>query len=139
MLRKLAAPIVLLLCILCFNESLHAQANSNAANKLYQKAMAAFENYHFEEGVKLLQTSIEKDNLYLDSYIALFEYFIDHKKNREAIQIFESGSTKNPGYFNNLFVKYATAYASIGNYPKALSLLKSQYEALPSNLKSKAG
>ena len=138
MLRKLAAPIVLLLCILCFNVSLHAQANTNAANKLYQKAMVAFENYHFEEGVKFLQTSIEKDNHYLDSYIALFEYFIDHKKNREAIQIFESGYIKEPSYFNNLFVKYATAYASIGNYPKALSLLKSQYEALPSNLKSKA-
>ena len=92
MLRKLAFPFLLLLCTLCFKEGLYAQANTNAANKLYNKAMAAFENFHFEEGVTLLNTSIEKDSNYLDSYSALFEYYIDHKKNREAIIL----EKKNP-------------------------------------------
>ncbi len=138
MLRKLALSIVLIISILFFNERLHAQANTNAANKLYNKAMAAFENYNFEEGIQFLNTSIEKDTNYLDSYIALFQYYVDHKKNNEAIQVFEKAFIKDPGYFNNLNLKYATAYATIGNYHKALNILKSQYESLPSNLKPKA-
>lgn len=138
MLRKLAFPFLLLLCTLCFKEGLYAQANTNAANKLYNKAMAAFENFHFEEGVTLLNTSIEKDSNYLDSYSALFEYYIDHKKNREAIQVFERAAIKDPSYFTPFYVKYATAYASIGNYTKALSILQSRYENLPSNLQQKA-
>ncbi len=138
MLRKLAFPFLLLLCTLCFKEGLYAQANTNAANKLYNKAMAAFENFHFEEGVTLLNTSIEKDSNYLDSYSALFEYYIDHKKNREAIQVFERAAIKDPSYFTPFYVKYATAYASIGNYTKALSILQSRYENLPSNLQHKA-
>jgi outer membrane protein OmpA-like peptidoglycan-associated protein len=109
--------------------------NNNAAQKLYAKAIKAFDEKNYNEGIDLLNASIKKDSNFSDSYISLFQAYLDLKQKKEAIIAFEKVIPKDSLSCLPYFIKYATAYASIGDYNKASAILKSIANNLPSYLK----
>ena len=126
--------LALFLFILGFNffciSNVQAQSNS-AAQKLFEKAVTAIDNHEFPEAVEFLNESIQKDSNYIDSYITLFQVYVDLKKNENAIAIFEKAISIDSASCAPYFVKYANTYASLGNYKKANDLLNKIKEGLP--------
>ena len=126
--------LALFLFILGFNffciSNVQAQSNS-AAQKLFEKAVTAIDNHEFPEAVEFLNESIQKDSNYIDSYITLFQVYVDLKKNENAITIFEKAISIDSASCVPYFVKYANTYASLGNYKKANDLLYKIKEGLP--------
>ena len=122
--------------LFCCTVSAIAQ-NEAAAKKYYDKAIESIENKNFEESIPLLQTSLEKDSNYLYSYLTLFQVYLDLKQVNNAIAIFEKGFSKDPASFLPYSVKYATAYASLGNYQKAFDILNPLRNNAPNYLKQK--
>lgn len=110
--------------------SVQAQNNS-AAQKLFEKAVTAIDNHEYPEAVEFLNESIQKDSNYIDSYITLFQVYVDLKKNENAIAIFEKAISIDSASCAPYFVKYANTYASLGNYKKANDLLNKIKEGLP--------
>jgi outer membrane protein OmpA-like peptidoglycan-associated protein/tetratricopeptide (TPR) repeat protein len=123
-----------LLC--CCTISAIAQ-NEAAAKKQYDKAIESIDNKNFEESISLLQTSLEKDSNYLYSYLTLFQVYLDLKQVSNAIAIFEKAFPKDRTSFQPYIVKYATAYASLGNYQKAFDILNPLRNSAPNYLKQK--
>ena len=109
--------------------------NNSAAQKLYDKAIRAFDNKAYNEGIDLLNASLKKDSNYTDSYISLFQAYLELKEKKKAIDVFEKAIPKDSLSCLPYFVKYATAYASIGDYKKADDILKSIATNVPSYLK----
>jgi outer membrane protein OmpA-like peptidoglycan-associated protein len=109
--------------------------NNTAAQKLYNKAIRAFDNKVYNEGIDLLNASIKKDSNFTDSYISLFQAYLELKEKKNAIDAFEKAISKDSLSCLPYFVKYATAYASIGDFNKASSILKSISNQLPSYLR----
>jgi outer membrane protein OmpA-like peptidoglycan-associated protein/tetratricopeptide (TPR) repeat protein len=126
--------LALFLFIMGFNffciSNVQAQNNS-AAQKLFEKAVAAIDNHEYPEAVEFLNESIQKDSNYIDSYITLFQVYVDLKKNENAIAIFEKAISIDSASCAPYFVKYANTYASLGNYKKANDLLNTIKEGLP--------
>ena len=126
--------LALFLFILGFNffyiSNVQAQNNS-AAQKLFEKAVTAIDNHEYPEAVEFLNESIQKDSNYIDSYITLFQVYVDLKKNENAITIFEKAISIDSASCVPYFVKYANTYASLGNYKKANDLLNKIKEGLP--------
>ena len=126
--------LALFLFILGFNffyiSNVQAQNNS-AAQKLFEKAVNAIDNHEYPEAVEFLNESIQKDSNYIDSYITLFQVYVDLKKNENAITIFEKAISIDSASCAPYFVKYANTYASLGNYKKANDLLNTIKEGLP--------
>ena len=126
--------LALFLFILGFNffyiSNVQAQNNS-AAQKLFEKAVTAIDNHEYPEAVEFLNESIQKDSNYIDSYITLFQVYVDLKKNENAIAIFEKAISIDSASCAPYFVKYANTYASLGNYKKANDLLNKIKEGLP--------
>jgi outer membrane protein OmpA-like peptidoglycan-associated protein/tetratricopeptide (TPR) repeat protein len=105
--------------------------NNTAAQKLYDKAIRAFDNKAYNEGIDLLNASIKKDSNFTDSYISLFQAFLELKEKKNAINAFEKAISKDSLSCLPYFVKYATAYASIGDFKKTDAILKSIANNLP--------
>lgn len=122
--------------LFCCTMSAIAQ-NEAAAKKYYDKAIESIDNRNFEESISLLQTSLEKDSNYLYSYLTLFQVYLDLKQMNNAITIFEKGIPKDTTSFLPYCVKYATAYASLGNYQKAFDILNPLRNNAPNYLKQK--
>jgi outer membrane protein OmpA-like peptidoglycan-associated protein len=109
--------------------------NNAAAQKLYNKAIKAFDEKNYIDGIDLLNASINKDSNFSDSYISLFQAFLDLKQKQNAIDAFEKAIPKDSLNCLPYFVKFADAYASIGNYQKADQILNSISNNLPSYLR----
>lgn len=109
--------------------------NNAAAQKLYNKAIKAFDEKNYNEGIDLLNASLKKDSNYSDSYISLFQAYLDLKQKQNAIDAFEKAIPKDSLNCLPYFVKYANAYASLGNYQKANEILNSIANNLPSYLR----
>lgn len=121
-----------LISIFCALIATDASAQNNtAAQKLYDKAIRAFDNKAFNEGIDLLNASIKKDSNYTDSYISLFQAYLELKEKKNAIDAFEKAISKDSLSCLPYFVKYATAYASIGDFKKTDAILKSIATNLP--------
>jgi len=127
--RRVLFLFVLGLNCFCFS-NIQAQNNS-AAQKLFEKAVSAIDNHEYAAAVNLLNESIEKDSNYIDSYITLFQVYVDLKKNEKAISIFEKAFHLDSASCIPFFIKYANAYAGIGNYKKANELLHKIKSELP--------
>lgn len=123
------ALFLFILLLICFS-NVQAQNNS-AAHKLFEKAVTAIDNHEFPEAVEFLNESIEKDSNYIDSYITLFQVYVDLKKNETAIITFEKAYNIDSASCMPYFIKYANTYASIGNYKKANDLLNKIKAGLP--------
>jgi tetratricopeptide (TPR) repeat protein len=115
----------------CFCISTVQAQNNSAAQKLFEKAVTAIDNHEYPEAVEFLNESIQKDSNYIDSYITLFQVYVDLKKNENAITIFEKAISIDSASCVPYFVKYANTYASLGNYKKANDLLNIIKEGLP--------
>ena len=115
----------------CFCISTVQAQNNSAAQKLFEKAVTAIDNHEYPEAVEFLNESIQKDSNYIDSYITLFQVYVDLKKNENAIAIFEKAISIDSASCAPYFVKYANTYASLGNYKKANDLLNKIKEGLP--------
>ena len=115
----------------CFCISTVQAQNNSAAQKLFEKAVTAIDNHEYPEAVEFLNESIQKDSNYIDSYITLFQVYVDLKKNENAITIFEKAISIDSASCVPYFVKYANTYASLGNYKKANDLLNKIKEGLP--------
>ncbi len=128
--------VLLSACIFCCNIFYVANAQNNAAaQKLYDKAINAFDNKSYNDGINLLNASIRKDSNFVDSYISLFQAYLDLKQKKNAIDAFEKAIPKDSLSCLPYFVKYANAYASIGDYKKAGIILNSIAPNLPSYLR----
>jgi outer membrane protein OmpA-like peptidoglycan-associated protein/tetratricopeptide (TPR) repeat protein len=109
--------------------------NMGAAQKLYDKAINALDNKSYNEGINLLNASLKKDSNFVDSYISLFQAYLELKQKKNAIDAFEKAIPKDSLSCLPYFVKYANAYASLGNYHKAAIILNSIAANLPSYLR----
>ena len=69
--------------------------NNTAAQKLYDKAIRAFDNKVYNEGIDLLNASIKKDSNFTDSYISLFQAYLELKEKKNAIDAFEKAISKD--------------------------------------------
>jgi outer membrane protein OmpA-like peptidoglycan-associated protein/tetratricopeptide (TPR) repeat protein len=129
-----------LLSVIFFISAFSAQAqnDANAAKKIYDKAIIAIDNRNYEESIQLLNTSLLKDSNFIYSYLTLFQLYLDLKKNDKAISIFEKGLNKDSSAFLPYYVKYASAYASMGNYQKAFEIVNPIRNNAPAYLKQKA-
>ncbi len=125
--------LVSIFCVLITN-AISAQ-NKNAAQKLYEKGIHAFDNKAYKEGIDFLNASLIKDSNFTDSYISLFQAYLEIKDKKKAIDAFEKAIPKDSLSCLPYFVKYAAAYASIGDYKKADAILKSIVTNLPSYLR----
>lgn len=136
MYTRLKLKLITCILICCCGFTVHAQ-NEVAAKKYYDKAIESIDNKKFEESIPLLQASLEKDSNYIYSYLTLFQVYLDIKQIKNAIAIFEKGETKDSNTFLPYSVKYATAYAILGNYQKAYAILNPMRDNAPNYLKQK--
>lgn len=129
--QNILRPILLagIFCVF-FTNNASAQ-NKNAAQKLYEKGIHAFDNKAYNEGIDFLNESLIKDSNFIDSYISLFQAYLELKEKNKAIEAFEKAIPKDSLSCLPYFVKYATTYASIGDFNKAASILKSIANNLP--------
>jgi outer membrane protein OmpA-like peptidoglycan-associated protein len=109
--------------------------NNASAQKIYEKARTAIDNQEFENGIHLLKSSIQKDSNFVDSYISLFQVYLGLKKYENAIVNFEKATSLDSTSCFPYIVKYANAYASLGNYNKAAEIIKPIASNAPSYLK----
>jgi len=125
----------LMICILLnsFFTIAFAQ-NNNAAQKLFDKAIEAFDNKTYPEGVRLLLASVQKDSNFVDGYLALFQAYLDNKQKKKAVEVFEKAVSKDSMGCLPYFVKYANAYASLGDFNKAAIILQTIAPKLPAYL-----
>lgn len=108
--------------------------NNAAAQKLYEKAIVAINNQDFENGIQLLNTSLQKDSNYTDSYISLFQVYLGFKKYENAITSFEKAKLLDSLACIPYIVKYANAYASLGQFSKAYEIIQPFSGKAPSYL-----
>jgi outer membrane protein OmpA-like peptidoglycan-associated protein len=120
--------VVVFLC--CTANKGNAQ-NEQAASKLLDKAAIALDAQNYDECIQLLQSSIQKDTNYIDSYITLFQVYVKIKQQHNAIAIFEKVMQKDNEGCIPYFLKYATALASVGEYEKAYTLLNAYQTKTP--------
>lgn len=105
--------------------------NEQAASKLLDKAAIALDAQNYDECIQLLQSSIQKDTNYIDSYITLFQVYVKIKQQHNAIAIFEKAMQKDNEGCIPYFLKYATALASVGEYEKAYTILNAYQTKTP--------
>jgi tetratricopeptide (TPR) repeat protein len=119
--------LVLFLWIVIFSCSLgtnlYAQSNAGA-QKIYVKALAALNNQETEKGIQLLESSLLIDSNFVDSYISLFQVYLTQKQYKKAISNFEKAYSKDSLNSLPYIVKYANAYASIGDFNKAFEIIQ---------------
>ena len=123
--------------LFCNTSKLLAQEN-NAQNKVYQKALAAFELKDFPTSIKILEGLLEKNQKNAEASLFLFQVYAETKQYEKSINAFEKLMQVDTTFFLPYIVKYATQYAILGNYNKAASIVESYKSILPSYLKSKA-
>lgn len=118
----------------------YAQNNRSAAEKLYQKALMAFDEQQFDKCIPLLEKSIQTDTNYIDPVLTLFQVNLDLKKFSTAIPLFKKAMQINAMVSFPYFIKQATAYASMGDYvlAKELILVNLNNENMNADLKVKA-
>ena len=73
----------------------YAQNNRSAAEKLYQKALMAFDEQQFDKCIPLLEKSIQTDTNYIDPVLTLFQVNLDLKKFSTAIPLFKKAMQIN--------------------------------------------
>ncbi len=136
---KLFIIIFCSLFILCNSTTVKAQGNK-AATKIYQKAIAAFDQKDFATTIDLLENLVKKNNKYADAYLFLFQVYSESRAYQKSITCFEKLMQLDTASYLPFIVKYATNYAILGNYNKAASIIEfyEKNNTLPAFLKNKA-
>ena len=131
--------LYLLVGLLEFSTSAIAQQN-NTSSKMYQKALDAFNEKNFSTSIKILETEIEKNKNNIEAQVFLFQVYTEAKQFQKSINTFEKLTLIDSSLLLPFIVKYATAYAILGNYFKAAAIIEDfqQKNLLPPYLKTKA-
>lgn len=111
-------------------------AQEKHALKLYEAAIIAIDNKETEKANQLLEQAHTKDPQFVDPLLTLFQIHLEQKKFNKCIVYFDLAEKIDRSAIVPYLVKYATAYASIGNYQKAKLIIET--EKLPEYLKEKA-
>ena len=106
--------------------------------KIYQKAVAAFEQKNFASSISLLETLLKKNERNAEATLFLYQVYAEAKQYQKSIDAFEKLMQIDTTIFLPYIVKYASQYMVLGNYNKAASILESYKNILPSYLKTKA-
>lgn len=133
------------LIIACFwFSTTQAQTDSKAAKHLYDKAVELLASNNDTkssiESIALLESAINKDTNFILAYQVLFQLNLDLKKFEKAILVYEKANKLDSSTFFPYVVKYASAYASIGQYEKANTILNTLFSlaTVPGYLKNSA-
>ena len=131
--------LLILFSCLKYNPSF-AQNNRSAAEKLYQKALVAFDEQQYDKCIPLLEKSIQTDPSFIDPVLTLFQVNLDLKKYTAAIPIYNKAVQLDAMVSFPYFIKQAAAFASIGDYTKAKELILGNLnnEKMTADLKVKA-
>lgn len=106
--------------------------------KIYQKAVAAFEQKNFASSISLLETLLKKNERNAEATLFLYQVYAEAKQYQKSINAFEKLMQIDTTIFLPYIVKYASQYMVLGNYTKAASIVESYKNILPSYLKNKA-
>jgi len=123
--------------LFCNTSKLLAQEN-NAQNKIYQKAVVAFDQKDFPTSIKILESLLEKNQKNAEVSLFLFQVYSETKQYEKSINRFEKLMQIDTTIFLPYIVKYASQYMVLGNYNKAASIIESYKDILPPYLKNKA-
>ena len=131
--------LIVLFSCLKYNPSL-AQNNRSTAEKLYQKALIAFDEKQYDKCIPLLEKSRQADTNFIDPVLTLFQVNLDLKKFTTAIPIYDKALRMNASVCFPYFIKQAAAFASIGDFKKAkeLIILNMKNQNMSGDLKLKA-
>jgi outer membrane protein OmpA-like peptidoglycan-associated protein/Tol biopolymer transport system component len=131
--------LLILFSCLKYNPSF-AQNNRSAAEKLYQKALVAFDEQQYDKCIPLLEKSMQTDPSFIDPVLTLFQVNLDLKKYTAAIPIYNKAVQLDAMVSFPYFIKQAAAFASIGDYTKAKELILGNLnnEKMTADLKGKA-
>jgi predicted Zn-dependent protease len=110
--------------LFCNTSKLLAQEN-NVKNKVYQKALAAFELKDFPTSIKILEGLLEKNQKNAEASLFLFQVYAETKQYEKSINAFEKLMQVDTTFFLPFIVKYASQYMVQGNYSKAASIVES--------------
>ena len=142
MLKKLPYCLLLIFCFTLLNAT--AQNNTKEAKKLYDKAIALLADNNnatsTKQGIELLELSVQNDPSFIAASQVLFQLYLDIKKFDKATLLYEKASQLDSSAFSPYVIKYATAYASMGEYEKANTVLTTLFSngALPGYLNNSA-
>jgi outer membrane protein OmpA-like peptidoglycan-associated protein/tetratricopeptide (TPR) repeat protein len=106
--------------------------------KIYEKAVAAFEQKNFASSISLLETLLKKNERNAEATLFLYQVYAEAKQYQKSINTFEKLLQIDSTIFLPYIVKYASQYMVLGNYTKAASIVESYKNTLPSYLKTKA-
>jgi len=131
--------LLILFSCLKYNPS-HAQNNRSAAEKIYQKALVAFDEQQYDKCIPLLEKCIQTDSNFIDPVLTLFQINLDLKKFTVAIPLYNKAIQLDAMVSFPYFIKQAAAFASIGDYTKAKDLILGNLnnEKMTADLKGKA-
>lgn len=110
----------------------------NTDIKIYQKAVAAYEQKNFASSISLLETLLKKNERNAEATLFLYQVYAEAKQYQKSINTFEKLIQIDTTIFLPYIVKYASQYMVLGNYNKAASIVESYKNTLPSYLKTKA-
>ncbi|HLP12740.1 MAG TPA: OmpA family protein [Flavobacteriales bacterium] len=79
--------------------------------------------------IKNFTKAFEADPNFMEAYLLLAQYYIDVKKNKEAIEVLKKSHKVNPTFFVNSWFLLGELEFKTGNYAGALAALK-EYETL---------
>ena len=106
--------------------------------KIYEKAVAAFEQKNFTSSIALLENLLKKNERNAEATLFLYQVYAEAKQYQKSIDAFEKLMQIDTTIFLPYIVKFASQYMVLGNYNKAASILESYKNILPSYLKTKA-
>ena len=131
--------LIVFFSFLKYNPS-HAQNNRSAAEKIYQKALVAFDEQQYDKCIPLLEKCIQTDTNFIDPVLTLFQINLDLKKYTVAIPLYNKAIQLDAMVSFPYFIKQAAAFASIGDYTKAKELILGNLnnEKMTADLKVKA-
>lgn len=132
--KKLRIILLWAIVLYCNSTRMVYGQNSTAAQRYFDKAILAIDDKNYGEGIELLKESISKDSNFVDGYISLFQSYLVLKQKKNAVDIFEKAIPKDSLNCLPYFVKYADAWASLGDYSKAASILNSIANNIPTYL-----
>ena len=111
--------------VLLFSNTSKLLAQENIAqNKVYQKALAAFELKDYPSSIKLLESLLEKNQKNAEANLFLFQVYAEARQYQKSINAFEKLMQIDSSIFQPYIVKYASQFAILGNYTKAAAILQ---------------
>ena len=129
---------LLFFVLLYWNAPKLVAQEKNTDIKIYQKAVAAYEQKNFASSIYLLETLLKKNERNAEATLFLYQVYAEAKQYQKSINAFEKLMQIDSTIFLPYIVKYASQYMVLGNYTKAASIVESYKNILPSYLKTKA-